>query len=110
MSASRSDPIPAQAATMKVDSPDDLPNVRRANRALAALWRSGAAPQPRLEAGWLEARALRGAARDTLGENDEWRTPFEILLGSSPPDLSNTSSQQRREPHESGDLRPSLDP
>ena len=67
---------------MKVDSPDDLPNVRRANRALAALWRSGAAPQPRLEAGWLEARALRGAARDTLGENDEWRTPFEILLGS----------------------------
>jgi hypothetical protein len=34
---------------------------------------------------------------------------FEILLGSSPPDLSNTSSQDRSEPHESGDLRPSLD-
>jgi hypothetical protein len=34
---------------------------------------------------------------------------FEILLGSSPPDQSHTSSQDRREPHESGDLRPSLD-
>lgn len=34
---------------------------------------------------------------------------FEILLGSSPPDPSHTSSQDRREPHESGNLRPSLD-
>ena len=34
---------------------------------------------------------------------------FEILLGSSPPDQSNTSSQDRSEPHESRDLRPSLD-
>ena len=34
---------------------------------------------------------------------------FEVLLGSSSPDQSNTSSEDRREPHESGDLRPSLD-
>ena len=34
---------------------------------------------------------------------------FEILLGSSPPDQSNTSSQDRSDSHESGDLRPSLD-
>ena len=34
---------------------------------------------------------------------------FEVLLGSSSPDQSQNSSQDRREPHESGDLRPSLD-
>jgi hypothetical protein len=34
---------------------------------------------------------------------------FGILLGSSPPDQSNNSSQDRSEPHESGDLRACLD-
>ena len=34
---------------------------------------------------------------------------FGILLGSSPPDRLDTSSQDRSEAHESGDLRPSLD-
>jgi hypothetical protein len=34
---------------------------------------------------------------------------FEVLLGSSSPDQSSTSSQNRREPHESSNLRPSLD-
>src|SRR5688572_28567813 len=81
MSASRSDPMPARA-TLKAGGPDDLPDIRRANRALAALWRSGAAPQPRLEAGLLEAKALRGATREAFGSDQDWRTPFEILLRS----------------------------
>ena len=34
---------------------------------------------------------------------------FGILLGSSPLDQLNTSSQDRSEAHESGDLRPCLD-
>jgi hypothetical protein len=34
---------------------------------------------------------------------------FKILLGSSSPDQSSTSSQDRNEAHESGDLRTSLD-
>jgi hypothetical protein len=34
---------------------------------------------------------------------------FKVLLGSSSPDLSSTSSQDRDEAHESGDLRTCLD-
>ena len=34
---------------------------------------------------------------------------FEVLLGSPAPDQFNTSSQDRSERHESGDLRPGLD-
>ena len=30
----------------------------------------------------MEARALRGAAREAFGPDQEWRTPFEILLRS----------------------------
>jgi hypothetical protein len=60
----------------------DLPNVRRANRALTALWSSGVAPRPQLDAGALEAAALRSATRSALGLDDEWRVPFELLLRS----------------------------
>ena len=40
------------------------------------------APPPRLEAGLLEARALRGAAPAAFGPDHSWRAPFEILLRS----------------------------
>ena len=59
-----------------------LPNVARANRALTALWRSGLAPRPQLDAGALEAAALRSAPRSALGPDDEWQAPFELLLRS----------------------------
>ena len=49
---------------------------------MRALWRSGLAPRPRLDAGALEAAALRSAPRSTLGPDDEWRAPFELLLRS----------------------------
>ena len=62
--------------------PPDLPNVGRANRALEALWRSGLAPRPRLEAEALEAAALRGKPDAALGHDDSWRAPFERLLQS----------------------------
>ena len=60
----------------------ELPNVRRANRALETLWRSGLAPRPRLEVETLEAAALRGAPRSAFGPDEEWQTPFEVLLRS----------------------------
>jgi hypothetical protein len=60
----------------------DLSNVRRANRALEALWRSGLAPRPRLEAEALEKAALRGAPAHAFGTDDRWREPFHQLLKS----------------------------
>ena len=59
-----------------------LPNVARANRALIALWRSGVAPRPVLEAEALEAAALRGAPPSAFGNVDNWREPFRVLLRS----------------------------
>ena len=57
-----------------------LSNVRRANRALEALWRSGLAPRPVLEPEALEAAALRGAPPSALGDGDSWRAPFQLLV------------------------------
>jgi hypothetical protein len=59
-----------------------LPNVGRANRALTALWRSGLAPRPVLEARALEAAALKGAPPGALGGDDSWREPFDWLVRS----------------------------
>ena len=59
-----------------------LPNVGRANRALTALWRSGLAPRPVLDAGALEAAALKGASPEALGSDDSWREPFRRLVRS----------------------------
>jgi len=60
--------------------PNDLPSVARANRALAAAWRSGLLPRPRLEADALEAAALRAAPPSALGAERWWREPFGRLL------------------------------
>jgi hypothetical protein len=82
MSASRSDPVHAQAAAAQARGAADLPNVRRANRALAALWQTGMAPRPRLEAEVLEATALLRASRDAFGADEHWRAGLDILLRS----------------------------
>ena len=58
-----------------------LPNVRRANRALAALWRSGLSPRPILTAEALEAAALGRSAQD-LAADPAWREPFERLVAA----------------------------
>ena len=60
----------------------DLPNVERANRALEALWQSGLATRPRLEAEALEAAALRGKPARAFGRDDSWRAPLQLLLQS----------------------------
>jgi len=59
-----------------------LPNARRANKALDALWRSRLAPRPILEPEALAAAALRGKPVGTLGGDNSWREPFELLLQS----------------------------
>ncbi|WP_114951305.1 sulfotransferase family protein [Sphingosinicella terrae] len=63
-------------------APSPLPNVRKANSALEALWRSGLSPRPRLTAEALEAAALAGAPRRALGDDSDWREPFERLVRS----------------------------
>ena len=62
--------------------PAPLPNVRRANRALASAWRAGLLPEPRLDAGALVAAASRGHPERDFGDDTRWREPLDRLLGS----------------------------
>ena len=59
-----------------------LPNVARANRALAALWRRGLLPRPVLEPEALERAALGKRGREAFGADDRWREPFERLVAA----------------------------
>ena len=56
--------------------------MERANRVLAAAWRSGVLPRPVLEASPLEAAALRFSRSRDFGDEAGWRQPFERLLHS----------------------------
>ena len=57
-----------------------LPAVTQANRALLALWRTGLAPRPSLDAESLMRAALKGGEERMFGPDNSWREPFERLL------------------------------
>jgi hypothetical protein len=71
----------AHAESMEME-PDGAPSrvAALASRGLEAAWRAGMLPRPILDPLAFEAAALGKRSRDSFGPQQEWRTPYRLLV------------------------------